>query len=86
MATQLKVLPPGSVQFDDIGSDTLEGVIKKPLIRSFTHGHAKEVRKVEVCVCGGGTRGVEVCVHVCVCGGVCMGGGVEVVAKRTQLL
>ena len=42
VATQLKVLPPGSVQFDDIGSDTLEGVVKKPLIRSFTHGHAKE--------------------------------------------
>ena len=84
MATQLKVLPPGSVQFDDIGSDTLEGVVKKPLIRSFTHGHAKEVGKVEVCVWRG-YKGVEVCVHVCVCGGVCVG-GVEVVAKRTQFV
>eukprot|EP00731_Ephydatia_muelleri_P017162 Em0010g260a len=46
VATQLKVLPPGSVQFDDIGSDTLEGVIKKPLIRSFTHGHAKEIEPI----------------------------------------
>ena len=83
MATQLKVLPPGSVQFDDIGSDTLEGVVKKPLIRSFTHGHAKEVGKVEVCV-GGYKGGRYVYMYVCV--EVCVWGGVEVVAKRTQFL
>ena len=53
VATQLKVLPAGSVRFDDIGTDTLQGAVKKPVIRSFTHGRGKEVG--DVCVVRRGT-------------------------------
>ena len=43
MATQINVLPPGTVQFDEVGSDQLQGAVKNPVIRSFTHGRGKEV-------------------------------------------
>ena len=42
VATNIKILPPGSVLFDDVNSDQLRGAIKNPVIRSFTHGHGKE--------------------------------------------
>ena len=36
------MLPPGSVRFDEVTGDVLQGVVKKPVIRSFTHGRGKE--------------------------------------------
>ena len=42
VAAHIKVLPPGSVQFDDVGTEKLRGAIKNPVIRSFTHGRGKE--------------------------------------------
>lgn len=42
MATQINVLPPGTVQFDEVGSDELQGAVKHPVIRSFSHGRGKE--------------------------------------------
>lgn len=42
MATHIKILPPGSVQFDEVTSDQLRGAVKNPVIRSFTHGRGKE--------------------------------------------
>jgi len=43
VATQINVLPPGTVLFDDIASELLQGAVKSPVIRSFTHGRGKEV-------------------------------------------
>jgi cold shock CspA family protein len=42
VATQISVLPHGTVTFDSVSSDTREGVVKTPVIRSFTHGRGKE--------------------------------------------
>ena len=42
MATNIQILPPGSVQFDDVGADKLRGAVRNPVIRSFTHGRGKE--------------------------------------------
>ena len=42
VATQIKVLPPGSVEFDTIGQEVFQGAVKTPVIRSFTHGRGKE--------------------------------------------
>ena len=42
VATQIKVLPLGTVQFDDISQDLLQGAVRQPVIRSFTHGRGKE--------------------------------------------
>ena len=36
------MLPLGAVQFDDISSDQLQGAVKQPVVRSFTHGRGKE--------------------------------------------
>lgn len=41
VACQIKVLPHGTVSFDVIGEDQFEGVVKAPVIRSFTHGRGK---------------------------------------------
>ena len=43
VATQINVLPPGTVQFDEVASEKLQGAVKSPVIRSFTHGRGKEV-------------------------------------------
>ena len=43
VATQIKILPDGSVTFDDVSMEQFEGVIRTPVIRSFTHGRGKEV-------------------------------------------
>lgn len=43
VATQIKILPVGSVTFDDVSVEQFEGVIRSPVIRSFTHGRGKEV-------------------------------------------
>ena len=43
MATQIKVLPAGSVQFDRIGEEMFQGAVRTPVIRSFTHGRGKEL-------------------------------------------
>ena len=42
VATQIKVLPPGSVLFDDVAEEDLQGAVRQPVIRSFTHGRGKE--------------------------------------------
>lgn len=42
VATQIKVLPMGSVVFDDVAQEELQGAVKQPVIRSFTHGRGKE--------------------------------------------
>ncbi len=42
VAANIQILPDGSVQFDEVLEDVLQGVIKKPVIRSFTHGRGKE--------------------------------------------
>ena len=47
VASQIKVLPHGTVSFDMIGEDEYKGVIQSPVIRSFTHGRGKVV---SVCV------------------------------------
>ena len=39
----MEILPVGSVVFDSIGEEQYEGVVRKPMIRSFTHGRGKEV-------------------------------------------
>ena len=46
VTTQLKVLPAGSVRFDGIGTDTLQGAVKKPVIRSFIHERGKEEESI----------------------------------------
>ena len=73
MAANIQVLPPGSVRFDEVTGDVLQGVVKKPVIRSFTHGRGKETETKQgeitymadmngcVCVCVGGE-----CVRACV--------------------
>ena len=43
VACQIKVLPHGTVSFDIIGEDEYQGVIRVPVIRSFTHGRGKVV-------------------------------------------
>ena len=43
VATQVKVLPHGTVTFDNISTKIYEGVIRSPVKRSFTHGRGKEV-------------------------------------------
>lgn len=43
VASQIKVLPHGTVSFDMIGEDEYKGVIQSPVIRSFTHGRGKVV-------------------------------------------
>ena len=52
VATQINVLYPGTVQFDEVGSEELQGAVKEPVIRSFSHGHGKEAEP---------TPGVLVC-------------------------
>ena len=46
MASQIKILPLGSVQFDDISSDQFQGAVKQPVVRSFTHGRGKEQESI----------------------------------------
>ena len=46
VATQLKILPPGSVQFDDVATEEFQGAVKQPVIRSFTHGRGKEAEPI----------------------------------------
>lgn len=43
VATQIKVLPAGSVQFDSVGEEVFQGAVRTPVIRSFTHGRGKEL-------------------------------------------
>ena len=43
MATQIKVLAEGSVQFDAVGEEVFQGAVRSPVIRSFTHGRGKEL-------------------------------------------
>ena len=43
VATQIKVLPAGSVQFDTVGEEVFQGAVRTPVIRSFTHGRGKEL-------------------------------------------
>ena len=43
MATQIKVLAAGSVQFDSVGEEEFQGAVRTPVIRSFTHGRGKEL-------------------------------------------
>jgi cold shock CspA family protein len=43
VATQIKVLPSGSVQFDSVAEDMFQGAVRTPVIRSFTHGRGKEL-------------------------------------------
>ena len=42
VASQIKVLPVGTVQFDDVSNDQYQGAVKLPVVRSFTHGRGKE--------------------------------------------
>ena len=42
MASHIKVLPLGTVLFDDISADQFQGAVKLPVVRSFTHGRGKE--------------------------------------------
>ena len=42
MATHIRILPEGAVQFDEVSPDQLRGAVKNPVIRSFTHGRGKE--------------------------------------------
>lgn len=42
VATNIQILSRGSVQFDEVLDDLFQGVVKKPVIRSFTHGRGKE--------------------------------------------
>ena len=42
VASHIKVLPLGAVQFDDISGDQFQGAVKQPVVRSFTHGRGKE--------------------------------------------
>ena len=42
VATQIKILAPGTVRFDDIAEEELKGAVRHPVIRSFTHGRGKE--------------------------------------------
>ena len=46
VATQIKVLPMGSVVFDDVAGEKLQGAVKHPVMRSFTHGRGKESEPV----------------------------------------
>ena len=39
----MEILPAGSVVFDSVSDEQYEGVVRKPMIRSFTHGRGKEV-------------------------------------------
>lgn len=43
VATLIKVLASGSVQFDTVGEEVFQGAVKTPVIRSFTHGRGKEL-------------------------------------------
>ena len=43
VATHVKVLPHGTVSFDDVSNEIHEGVVRTPVKRSFTHGRGKEV-------------------------------------------
>lgn len=43
VATHVKVLPHGSVSFDDVSNEIHEGVVRTPVKRSFTHGRGKEL-------------------------------------------
>lgn len=42
VATQMELLPEGSVVFDSVSEEQYEGAVRKPMIRSFTHGRGKE--------------------------------------------
>ena len=43
VATQIKVLPSDSVQFDSVAEELFQGAVRTPVIRSFTHGRGKEL-------------------------------------------
>ena len=43
MATQIKVLEAGAVQFDSVSEEVFQGAVRTPVIRSFTHGRGKEL-------------------------------------------
>lgn len=42
VASHIKVLPLGTVLFDDVSDDQFQGAVKQPVVRSFTHGRGKE--------------------------------------------
>ncbi|XP_064387702.1 cold shock domain-containing protein E1-like [Halichondria panicea] len=47
VAANIQLLSAGSVQFDEVAGDFLQGVVKKPVIRSFTHGRGKETESTQ---------------------------------------